>query len=317
MKKNIGTILIAIIVITLSILGFVFNHPVLSDKQLHILIVLLIICASAALYCFVVGEISRNNSQMDKLWSIVPIAYVWVIAAYGNFSIRLIIMAILVTLWGIRLTFNFGRKGAYSIKFWSGVEDYRWIILRKKKYFQNPFIWSLFDLFFISMYQNFIVLIMTFPALMAIDAPNSFNYIDIIATVFVLFFLIIETIADEEQWAFHKTKKQLLQENDNDLSKLPSPYNLGFNTKGLWRILRHPNYLGEQGIWVSFYVFSIASGVSHFYVFNWTVVGSMLIILLFLGSSTLSEKISASKYPKYQKYQEEVFKYLPLKKFKY
>ena len=49
---------------------------------------------------------------------------------YGEFSSRITIMALLVTLWGIRLTLNFARKGAYSIKFWSGKEDYRWDYLR-------------------------------------------------------------------------------------------------------------------------------------------------------------------------------------------
>lgn len=34
-------------------------------------------------------------------------------------------MAILVNLWGIRLTLNFARKGGYSWKFWEGEEDYR------------------------------------------------------------------------------------------------------------------------------------------------------------------------------------------------
>ncbi len=34
-------------------------------------------------------------------------------------------MALLILLWGARLTFNFARKGGYS-----GTEDYRWPVLR-------------------------------------------------------------------------------------------------------------------------------------------------------------------------------------------
>ena len=41
------------------------------------------------------------------------------------------------------------------------------------------------------------------------------------------------------------------------LEDLPEPYNLGFNTFGLWNISRHPNYFAEQMIWVSFYIFTI------------------------------------------------------------
>ena len=133
MKKYIGTIITVIVVLTLVVLNLVFSGYQLTDTQKNALITVLIICGGSALYCFVVGEISRNNSQMDKLWSLLPIAYTWVIAAYSKFNIRCSVIAVLVTLWGLRLTFNFARKGAYSIKFWSGEEDYRWQVLRQNK----------------------------------------------------------------------------------------------------------------------------------------------------------------------------------------
>ena len=53
---------------------------------------------------------------MDRIWSIVPVVYVWVFAiAAGLGDARLDVMAGLVTLWGARLTFNFARKGGYRI----------------------------------------------------------------------------------------------------------------------------------------------------------------------------------------------------------
>jgi len=51
-------------------------------------------------FTFLIGEMTHNNSQVDKLWSILPIIYVWVIAAYGDFSPRLVLMSTLVTIWG-------------------------------------------------------------------------------------------------------------------------------------------------------------------------------------------------------------------------
>ena len=125
MKRLVDGILSSLIIVTLIVLSLVLCPFSLSDNQKDTMFILLIICGSSALYCFIVGEISRNNSQMDKLWSILPIAYTWVIAAKAGFNPRQVIYAVLVTLWGIRLTFNFARKGAYSIKFWSGEEDYR------------------------------------------------------------------------------------------------------------------------------------------------------------------------------------------------
>ena len=132
MKKIVDGIITSVVVITLIVLGLVLNPISLSTNQKETLLILLIVCGSSVLYCFIVGEISRNNSQMDKLWSILPIAYSWIIAAKSGMNPRQVIYAILVTFWGIRLTINFARKGAYSIKLWSGEEDYRWKVLREK-----------------------------------------------------------------------------------------------------------------------------------------------------------------------------------------
>ena len=314
MKKAIPTIISVICILGLCIVTLAISGFTLSETQMKTLNVLIIVCLSSILYCFIVGEIANNNSQMDKLWSILPIAYTWIIAAYGGFKLRLVIYALIVTLWGIRLTFNFGRKGAYSIKFWTGKEDYRWEVLRKKKFLSNRLTWALFDLFFICFYQNALVLAITLPMLGAMESTVAFNVFDIIAIALSLLFLAIETIADEEQWRFQQTKKKLLLEGSS-LDEIIEPYNLGFNTTGLWAYMRHPNYLGEQAIWISLYVFLVASKEGTYGVFHWTLIGPLLLVLLFLGSSAFGESISQKKYPKYQSYQDQVFKYLPIHKY--
>lgn len=317
MRNKIITILTVLIVIAGITLGFVSGVN-LTEVQKDTLLILLIVCGSSALYCFVVGEITRNNSQMDKLWSILPVVYIWIVAVKGGMQPRLVIMAMLATIWGFRLTYNFARKGAYSIKFWSGEEDYRWIYLRKTKYFKNKAVWCAFDFFFISIYQNAIVLAICLPALAAMSpesAAPTFGVIDIVATVLVSFFIIYETIADEQQMSF-QTKKWWMINSGKKLNELPEPYNKGFNTTGLWSRSRHPNYLGEQAIWLCMYIFVIGAGVVKFGIFNWTIFGSLLLILLFMGSSTLSEGISSSKYPEYKQYQKVVAKYVPIRKYK-
>ena len=125
MKNLLSTVGVSLVAIAISVLGFVFCPPIFSSLQIETLIILSIICSVSVLYCFVVGEISGNNSQMDKLWSILPEVYLWVIAIRSGLNPRVLMMAIIATLWGIRLTFNFGRKGAYRLKFWEGEEDYR------------------------------------------------------------------------------------------------------------------------------------------------------------------------------------------------
>ncbi|MBQ9457906.1 MAG: DUF1295 domain-containing protein [Bacilli bacterium] len=315
MKKYIGTIITALVVIALSVLGFVFCPPNLDSVQQETFLILLIVCGSAAAYCFVVGELSRNNSQMDKLWSILPIAYAWIIAGKGNMKPRLVLFAIVVTLWGIRLTINFARKGAYRLKFWEGEEDYRWQVLRESKYLKNKAAWAVWDLFFISIYQNVLVLAICLPALAAMTSDAPLGGWDYAAIAAALGFLLLETAADEQQMDFHTTKKNLLAEGKT-LSELPAPFNKGFNTVGLWGRARHPNYLGEQGVWLALYFVVLGAGVAQNGIFHWTMIGPLFLIFLFLGSSAFGESVSASKYPEYKTYLAHVSKYVPLWKYK-
>ena len=307
--KLIGSLL-AVSLIACPLL-YIFVGPALDPAQVETLKVLLRICGGSALYCFVVGELTGNNSQMDKLWSLLPIAYTWVIAFKGGLELRLVVMACMATLWGARLTFNFARKGAYKLKFWEGEEDYRWKVLRAKKEFQPHWKWALFNLFFISIYQNALVLLTTFPALVLMGADKPFGWLDALAAVLMLGFVVYETIADEQQWKFQSAKWKMLKEGKK-LEDLPAPYNKGFNTIGLWGISRHPNYFAEQSIWWCFYLFTITGGVG---IVNWTMAGALLLVVLFQGSSSFGEEISSGKYPEYVHYCKTVSRFIPGKRY--
>ncbi|MBQ7268671.1 MAG: DUF1295 domain-containing protein [Bacteroidales bacterium] len=305
----IGTLLVLSVVVC-PILYFTVG-PELDPTQWETLKILGVIAACSAAFCFIVGEATGNNSQMDKLWSLLPIAYTWVIAAKGGMNVRLVVMAVLATMWGIRLTVNFGLKGAYRLKFWEGEEDYRWSVLRSGTAFKRRWTWALFDLFFISIYQNALVLMTTFPALVAMRSDIPFGPVDGIAAALMLFFILYETVADVQQWKFQSVKWAMLK-SGKTLDELPAPYDKGFNTTGLWGRSRHPNYFAEQSIWVCFYLFSIGAGIG---ILNWSVIGALLILVLFQGSSSLAEEISGGKYPEYDKYCRSVPRFFPGKKY--
>ena len=314
MKKVLPILLVVSAAIACIVLGFIGGLN-LTNLQQRTLNILLIICFSSMAYCFIAGEISRNNSQMDKLWSVLPIAYVWVVAAMGGFKWRLIIIAVIVTLWGARLTYNFAKKGAYSIKFWSGEEDYRWVYLRSQKPFDNKLVWGIFDLGFISFFQNVVVLGITLPAVAIMNSNAPLNALDIVAAVLMAGALLYEVIADRQQNNFQVKKYEYLNKGMK-LEELPEPYNRGFNVTGLWARSRHPNYIGEQMIWISLYLFAISGGAAHFGVFHWTIAGAMLLVMIFVGSSRMAEGISLKKYAEYEEYQRQVLRYLPLRKYK-
>lgn len=262
------------------------------------------ILAGVIVYCFVVGQLTGNNSQVDKLWSIVPIAYAWYFAAVAGWQHRMVLMAVLVTLWGIRLTYNFARRGAYLWKFWAGEEDYRWAILRQKPGLNKPWVWMLFNLFFICIYQNILIFLFGLPILSTLKAgPRPLSLWDGLLTAAFLFFLVIEFIADQQQYDFQTEKHRRLKAGEE-----PGPYAAGFVQTGLWSKMRHPNYMAEQAIWIVYYCFSVVATGEWL---NWTICGAVLLLLLFRGSSDFSEAISAEKYPTYKDYQKKVARFLP------
>lgn len=304
MKKIATAVLLGLSLLAVPISYYYFG-PALNPFTGEVLEILLYIMGFSALYCFVVGELTLNNSQVDKLWSILPIIYVWIVAYYGDFAPRLILMALLVTFWGVRLTANFALKGAYQWRFWTGEEDYRWQVLRAKDEFKPRWKWMLFNLLFISLYQNFLILLFTLPALIILQFPEtSLGWLDIVAAVLVFGFIVYEMIADIQHWRFQSKKWSLIRSGQ----ELTEPYKKGFLDKGLWAWSRHPNYFAEQAIWASFYIFSVAAGAP---VFNWTIAGAILLIVLFQGSSALGEELSLGKYPAYQEYQKQVSKFIP------
>lgn len=291
-------------IIIIPFLAFRIDTPLNPDQQ-AILSDLLWIYVIATAICFITSTITDNYSQVDKLWSIMPVIYAWIICIRSDYEARLLLMAIVVSLWGIRLTYNFARRGGYSIKIWSGEEDYRWAALRHKPEFSKKWKWTIFNLVFISFYQMALILLITLPALKSLGAA-SLSWPDFLIAAIAIAFIILETIADQQQWNYQKEKKRLVEAG----TKLPEKYRKGFVDSGLWSIVRHPNYASEQSIWIVFYFFSVsATGLW----LNWSVIGAILLILLFFGSSNFSESISMTKYPSYREYREKTPRFLPLR----
>ena len=269
----------------------------LVSSWLTVMIIVIVVC-------FVVSELTRNYSQVDKLWSLIPIVYGWItVAAFP--SARIIIMALLVTIWGFRLSYNFYRKGGYNIIPWKGEEDYRWKHLRDTPLLKGRLRFGLFNLLFISVYQNIVILLFSSPLLMAaLNNDKSLIFTDILAATFMLLFIITESVADNQLFRFHREKKN----PDNQDNKYKKSVKNGFLSEGLWKYARHPNFASEQAIWISFYFFGAAAAGKFI---NITLAGPALLVLIFAGSTIMTEGISSKKYPEYVVYQKKVPKFIP------
>lgn len=306
----IGTALMLLITLLVVPVISYFFGTALGPAELHALRTVLWIMGSAWMATFVAGELTGNVSQVDKLWSLLPIAYAWTVTAHGDFSARLLLMALLVTAWGMRLTWNFSRHGAYRLKFWSGHEDYRWQVLRQKPEFQPAWKWTLFNLSFISGYQNILIMLMTLPILVALQCKTSpMGLLDYFAAALMLSMILMEAIADNQQWRYQCAKKSFIHSG----RPLAGDYAKGFLDQGLWKYSRHPNYFAEQGVWIAFYLFSVSASGQWI---NWSASGCLLLVVLFRSSSAFSEEISAAKYPEYSHYQQTVPKFIPINLFR-
>lgn len=259
----------------------------------------IIVAAIAGAACWLLSLFTRDTSWIDRAWSIVPVIYVWIFAGAALASsvdaTRLVVMAALATLWGARLTFNFARKGGYT-----GTEDYRWAILRGR---MRPWQFQIFNLLFIIGFQMTLLVLITLPAQVALQHPAPFTAWDAAFTILFLALLAGETIADQQQWEFHRRKA--------------SGEASGFLTAGLFRYSRHPNFFFEQAQWWVFYALgataAAASGVGFLGgVLNWTVLGPVLLTALFIGSTIFTESISASRYPAYAQYRHTTSMIIPL-----
>lgn len=192
-----------------------------------------------ALACWLTTLVTNNYSQIDRLWSILPAVYSWGFVytslRYNQNSERAILMSALITMWGVRLTYNYWRKGGYR----KGEEDYRWTHVKKMFYYPEiKFIFHLFNFVFIAFIQSWLLMAFSVPIwYVQTNQAEPLNFYDFILTGLFLLFFAIEVVADEQQWAFQKIKKlfnkrsnthTLTQEEINDCRR-------SFLTRGLFR----------------------------------------------------------------------------------
>ena len=241
------------------------------------------ICGGITAACWLLGEVTREYSWTDRMWSIAPVIYAWVFASMAG-DARSVVVAALVTLWGARLTFNFARKGGYG----KGGEDYRWAVLREC---MPAWAYALFNFAFIAVFQNVLVLAITLPMWELANASRPFGLIDGAVAVVFLLLLAGETIADQQRWKFHRDAERG-----------------GVLTTGLYRYSRHPNYFFEIAQWWAVYAFAVVATGAWL---SWTIAGAVALTALFFGSTAFTEQISRSRHPEYEQYRRETSMLVP------
>lgn len=294
------------ILAVLSLAGIV---ALTSDESLrstlaaaHPLQVVSLLALSLACWGILFSLVTRDYSWVDRLWSTAPIGFAWVYAAYGEFAPTVTVLAVMATLWGARLTFNFARRGGYT-----GMEDYRWAILRQR--IKHPALWQLFNVLFIHGFQIGLFILFTLPLSLIYDQGVALSSPLVLLTVILMLaFLIYETVADQQQWLFHKTKTAIKAGRAPADAPFQADVEQGFLSSGLFRYSRHPNYFGELGFWWTLF---FGSALATTGLLTPVALGPLVLTALFIGSVRFTESISASKYPAYTAYKRARFGVVP------
>ena len=236
---------------------------------------------ACALGCLAASWLTGDYSWVDRLWSVTPVAYAWVAAAHAGADPLCLLMAGLATLWGLRLTWNFARKGGYTL----AGEDYRWVEVQKgfgvhreeggddggdEVPLANRAAWQLFNVGFICGFQHLLLWLLAAPALLCCAAARGgraapLNAWDALAAAAFLGYWGLEAAADQQQWEFQQQKKAFQQGSRRPGRvaaadrALRADCQRGFLTRGLFAYSRHPNFFAEQMVWWAFYVFSVAA----------------------------------------------------------
>jgi steroid 5-alpha reductase family enzyme len=222
-------------------------HPVIVAGAADLL-------ATIVVFAFSVGF--DNSSIYDPYWSIapVPIALFWTLASGGaGTRPRQAAVLILLTAWALRLTAN-------CLARWRGLghEDWRYAGYRRLGAGYWPVSFLGFHL--VPTVLVFLGCLPLWPALAA--GGRAPGILDLAAAFVTAGAIGIEAVADVQLRRFlarPRSGRRLFEE-------------------GLWKLLRHPNYLGEVLFWWGLWLFGLAADPSWW----WTIAGPSAITLMFL-----------------------------------
>jgi len=222
-----------------------------------------------------------------------------------------------VVIWMCRLSYNTWRRGLFNLH----DEDYRWQIVRTKV---PTWLFQVFNLTFIAVIQNIILLLLGVPAhIAAFQQPSELSTSDYVLGTLALIDLALEFIADNQQYSFQTYKHKGVHEKNDWIGArikwTPRDAKRGFITRGLWAWSRHPNFLCEQTFWIIITLFPILAPESPNLSLSstsmtslWPLTPALVLCLLFFSSTGFTESISLSKYPEaYSAYRQRVAMFVP------
>jgi len=227
----------------------------------------------------------KDASIADIFWGpgFVLVAWVTYFVAHGYWGRRLLV-AVLVTLWGLRLAIHIAVRNAGK------GEDRRYRAWREK--YGNRFWWiSLFTVLFLQGALMWLISLGFQTALMA-GFPSKLVWLDAVGSFVWAAGFLFEAVGD---WQL-----QQFRSDPGSKGKVMD--------RGLWAYTRHPNYFGESLIWWGLFLITLTD-IAHL----WTVISPLVITFLLLRVSgvVMLERDIGKRRPEYQDYIRRTSAFIP------
>jgi steroid 5-alpha reductase family enzyme len=222
--------------------------------ETHVLPRMLIADLVATAVVFMGSWIYGNTSCYDPYWSVAPLPIAaWFFAEHAGGTSTELWVALLLLVWGGRLTWNFLRG-------WPGMhhEDWRYVAYRR----WGPWAYWPISLFALHGFPTLIVFAALLPVWALSTTPAPIGLLTVLGASLSLASVVLCELADRQLMHFRE--------------RSPPPGSL-LDT-GVWSWVRHPNYLGEIGFWWGLGLMALGGSWLHL----WALVGPLSITALFV-----------------------------------
>lgn len=257
----------------------------------------LVVVAVLVTVLWAISVLVHDASIVDIAWGLLFVALVWLqyLRAWllqgpaclpescdgGSAPASALIVPILVTVWGVRLSVylawrNLGRG-----------EDFRYVRMRERWGPRFPIV----SLVVVFLLQAVLAWVVALPAQAATGRLDPAAPLAVAGFALFALGLAFETVGDLQLARFKR-----------------DPRNAGrVMDRGLWRYTRHPNYFGDCCVWWAMYLIAASIGA------YWTIVGPivMTVLLVRISGAALLERSIGDRRPGYADYVRRTSGFIP------
>lgn len=232
-----------------------------------------------------ISLIIKNVTVVDSMWGLGFVMITWTTFFLADgFLVRKLLIAFLVTFWGLRLSIYLTWRN------WGKIEDPRYGSWREKsgKHF---WIVSLFKVFLLQALFLWAISI-SIQYGMSSKIPEKTTWLDLFGLIIWVVGFTFESVSD---WQLARFKS-----NPENKYKVMD--------RGLWAYTRHPNYFGECLIWWGIFFISFSVPKSW-----WIIISPLIItgVLLKMTGIPLTEKTIVNHRPGYKEYIQRTSAFIP------